>query len=494
MAKTHDSWDTLNQQLRTTFFAYSEALGVLGYVTPIQVRVDMLLQALGTCPAPTVAQQNLLREYRVVAKLYQNASALLKGKACQGPPVALFFSKMPSKRVYHNAKKIGDSMDVKLIALPGWQVNVVNDRVTLYTTPEKGISMEGGPQHRRLIQQHATFHDIRLRGGLRMHPAHFLVKAAVLCEHRHLPENAQRAFTLDTHTTQEFIVVSNTNQWGAAEGILLKKELFPTAQTRLTWNRFVQNLQREFVRQTRQRPSDALHAHAKANVLSEDTRKMHMALVYLSASEKHNEPLLQPDAFFHPLYPFDIRGLIEWCKQYIWAPNKKLALTPLDANDFKVFWAWFGKLVHHIRHNRTLRSLWLEGLIPTLLTSRMAKEIVARQPPGYFVLRFSTSKPNDLVVTYRRQNGSVTTTVVEDRPKHGSVDADAILLYLQRKPMLTHMFVQKLPTRRVEFVPKANVLKQHRLRKLVTTPHPNTNVKQELMLKRPDDYEVVFLP
>lgn len=490
------TWQNDVHRLTTLQYELNNALRQEGMreTNDVLCEIDRTFEHLKTAHSPKQdehdAWMNCVRKMTLYHRMCHNAYDLVHQVTMAGPPVALYFTKMPSKRVYHNAKKIGDSMDVQLLMLPGWSCQP-EVKVTLDTLPKKGIQVYGNNHVQTLAHDRATFHDIHLHGGLRMDPARFCVEAIIILHHPKLKRSV--TFTVEACTPQEFIVVSNTNQWGAAEGILLEKELFQKPHTLIPWDRFIAKLRTEFVRQTRQRFSDTTAAQ---HLVSEQTHKMNMALSKMNLACKlkvKHTTILSPDAYYHPLHSFDVRCLIEWCKQYVWEPQKKLALSPLSRNDFRTFWQWFGKLVHHIRHNRTLRSLWREGLIPTLLTHRMAIETVARQPAGYFVLRFSTSKPNDLVVTYRRQNGQVITTVVEDRPKHGSVDADAILMYLQRKPMLTHMFVQELPQLRAIFVRKEEVLRQHRLRKCLTSPTTKPENSMQILLKRPNDYTLIFL-
>lgn len=65
--------------------------------------------------------------------------------------------------------------------------------------------------------------------------------------------NNHSSTTIESNTSQPFIVITNDCQWEGSEGTLLKNEAF-NDQIEIPWAQFVNILQRHFLKATRQSP------------------------------------------------------------------------------------------------------------------------------------------------------------------------------------------------------------------------------------------------
>jgi len=181
--------------------------------------------------------------------------------------------------------------------------------------------------------------------------------------------NSSSTITVESHTSQPFIVITNECQWEESEGVLLRKEAFGE-QVDIPWPLFANVLQHHFIRATRQ---DAVRP----------TR-------WLSNTDLE---------YIHEKF-FNFLPMI---------PSKS----------YDNFWSWFGKTVKKLRYQRHILPLWQTGLIHGFLSREAVQEILRQQEAGTFLIRFSESNPGEFAVAYRIDEGGP-----DDRIRHYLIRPD----------------------------------------------------------------------
>jgi len=193
----------------------------------------------------------------------------------------------------------------------------------------------------------ATFEDLRFPQGTRLKPVrlHFSVQL----------QFAQSAGTVgvvsaDSEPSHPFVVLTNENQWDVAAGSLLQRDAFGASDS-CPWYHFANTLQIHYLKATRQDCA-------------------------------------------HPQRPLSVSDL-----QYIHAI--KFGKKPVILlREFERFWEWFGKVLHKIRHQRHLSSLWLKGLIYGFIPREAAEQLLRGLEAGTFLLRFSERIAGQFAVAY----------------------------------------------------------------------------------------------
>lgn len=156
--------------------------------------------------------------------------------------------------------------------------------------------------------------------------------------------------TIESNSSQPFVVMTNQKQWEACEGTLLKKDAFGE-RLEIPWPQFANALSKQFLRATKQDPT-------------QPTR-------YLSH------------------YDFEyIRN------KFFGGENS------VTQKDFDAFWSWFGKCVQVLRYQRHIGSLWMSGYIIGFMTRDDVTSALSGQLPGTFLVRFSESNPGQFGIAY----------------------------------------------------------------------------------------------
>jgi len=159
------------------------------------------------------------------------------------------------------------------------------------------------------------------------------------------------AVTVESETSNPFIVITNECQWEEAEGLLIKKEVFGDLPDK-EWAHFANVLQRHFLRATRQDPV-------------KPTRCLSMTdFFYLHEKFFGNAP-------------------------------------KISSKDFESFWSWFGKGMQKLRYQRHLCPLWLSGLLYGLVSRDDVHNALIDAEPGSFLIRLSERHPGSFAVAYR---------------------------------------------------------------------------------------------
>lgn len=79
----------------------------------------------------------------------------------------------------------------------------------------------------------------------------------------------------------------------------------------------------------------------------------------------------------------------------------------INRKSFQIFWDWFGKVIHKLRYQRHLSSLWVKGLVYGMLSRDGVWRFLQNQPIGTFVIRFSESNAGSIAIGYKAFDGSI---------------------------------------------------------------------------------------
>ena len=159
---------------------------------------------------------------------------------------------------------------------------------------------------------------------------------------------------IESSPTEPFIVMTNESQFGESAMKLLKKAAF-VKEEKTSWPCFANYLQIHFLSATRQ-------------TFSEIKR---------------------------PITMFDF--------EYI--RSNYFKEKDVEAESFKEFWKWFGKVLHKIRHQKPVPEMWNTGLIFGFISKEQASLILSKHSVGDFLIRFSEKSPGQFALAYLTNNG-----------------------------------------------------------------------------------------
>eukprot|EP01088_Endostelium_zonatum_P016907 TRINITY_DN4766_c0_g1_i1.p1 TRINITY_DN4766_c0_g1~~TRINITY_DN4766_c0_g1_i1.p1 ORF type:complete len:674 (-),score=142.20 TRINITY_DN4766_c0_g1_i1:59-2059(-) len=162
---------------------------------------------------------------------------------------------------------------------------------------------------------------------------------------------------LVSEESNPFVVITNESQWGEAQGILCKRDIFRGGEE-ATWCRFTNIFNMHFVNSTRQS---------------------------LNSNEEFR-PLSQAD--FNYLHS-------KWFEDRI----------NVSIRAFDKFWGWFKHTLHLLRYQKKmLGGLWRSGLLYGFITKEMVNDALRDQQDGTFLIRFSETKEGSFAVAYKHEN------------------------------------------------------------------------------------------
>jgi len=161
--------------------------------------------------------------------------------------------------------------------------------------------------------------------------------------------------TVTSSKSKSFIVTTNSIQWQASEGMLLKLEAFgdPEAQ-QIPREHFVNTLQIYYLGATRQ------------------------------SGEMPVRPLSSDDLDYVLHYKLSGKAIVQ-------------------PGDFEAFWEWFGAGLEKIRHQKHMSTLFLKGLLYGFISKAKAEALLQNRPDGTFLVRFSDRYPGRFAVAYNAQ-------------------------------------------------------------------------------------------
>lgn len=157
--------------------------------------------------------------------------------------------------------------------------------------------------------------------------------------------------TVESPSSNPFIVITNECQYEESDGTLLKKDSFGN-NTEIPWPMFANKLQRHFLRATRQDPI-------------KPTR-------YLSRHE------------------------LTYIHQNFFGGQAMVSQAAFD-----LFWGWFGKNLQKLRYQRHVCSMWQSGLIYGFISRFQVDEALKNEEAGTFLIRFSERHAGLFAVGYK---------------------------------------------------------------------------------------------
>lgn len=180
---------------------------------------------------------------------------------------------------------------------------------------------------------------------------------------------------ISTPPSRSFIVITNECQYADSSGILFQKDVFEhqwgKPMSHLPWPFFVNSIQHYFLKATRQD-------------LKYPTRG-------LSRRDLH------------------------YFSQFFFSFNLSIERKP-----FQAFWGWFGKVLHKLRYQRYMSTLWIKGLLYGLLSREGVWRFLHDQPVGTFILRFSESNAGSIAIGYKAFDGTIKNYLMKHEDTSGN--------------------------------------------------------------------------
>jgi hypothetical protein len=176
-------------------------------------------------------------------------------------------------------------------------------------------------------------------------------------------------------------VLTNENQWDESTGHLLKRELFqlhPSSPSSFS----ITNTTTTTTTSTTTSSSSSVTQNPnffidRPNLANEITWQRFANLFQLqfirSTRQDKNRPV-------RPLALEDLDYLVE---------QFKFHSRRITQSDFERIWKWIGPILQKLRHQKTLALMWLQGYLYGFVSRTNAEAILLNQPPGTFLLRFS---------------------------------------------------------------------------------------------------------
>jgi hypothetical protein len=167
---------------------------------------------------------------------------------------------------------------------------------------------------------------------------------------------------VESEPSEPLIVITNTKQWGEAEGILLKKDIFK-GRLDVSAQLFSNGVQRHYMQASRQ------------------------------SMMKPTRPL-DPKAFEFFLT----------CK----IGGRQFASSHVvTQKDYDNFWLWFSAVLQKVRYQKYLLPMWTLGLFWGIISKADAEKVLDPFGAGTFLLRFSERSVGSMAVAYKQSQNRV---------------------------------------------------------------------------------------
>mmetsp|Transcript_16692 Transcript_16692/g.23195 ORF Transcript_16692/g.23195 Transcript_16692/m.23195 type:complete len:592 (-) Transcript_16692:663-2438(-) len=273
------------------------------------------------------------------------------------PSFALVILSQPFPDSVKQNKSIDEPVTVKLLTGAKFdsRPNSASVRAEIINVNSKNKKMAVGIENgEKLINAEtgiATFNDLKFPNGTRLKSIRvkFTSKITVQDSKQHIHH-----LSIETNPTNPIVVKTNENQWHEAEGILLKKTAFG-GQLEIYWPRLANWVQRRYLIATKQ--------NLQTPVRPLSSYDLH----YMHRLKFENKPVI-------------------------------------SQKDFDNFWTWFGPLLHKIRYQRHICTLWTRGFIAGFLTREEVDAVLKNEQIGTFLVRFS-ERTEAFVVSYQSSEG-----------------------------------------------------------------------------------------
>eukprot|EP01091_Cochliopodium_minus_P017252 TRINITY_DN6703_c0_g1_i1.p1 TRINITY_DN6703_c0_g1~~TRINITY_DN6703_c0_g1_i1.p1 ORF type:complete len:676 (-),score=161.22 TRINITY_DN6703_c0_g1_i1:31-2058(-) len=249
------------------------------------------------------------------------------------------------------------------------------------------------------------------RSGTNVEPAQiqFSIKGKLI-----LVDGTPIDVSLNTWNPIPIIITTNENQWEKAEGKLIRRALFgdiekpETSKKKVTWYRVMNQIQFFYMRATRQ------------------DEKVMEDVIETEAIDPNSPQCLPKINFTRSLTNSDFQFFYhEKCNT-----QDHMFLT-----DFQMFWEWFGGTCHHYRHNKSIRNLYLQGLIFGFISKETCNSLLTGQRHGSFIIRNSqASNDGSFTIAFLNNQGLIRHSKIE--PKKVAPPYSSLPDYLRDKNQL----------------------------------------------------------
>jgi hypothetical protein len=212
-----------------------------------------------------------------------------------------------------------------------------------------------------------------------------------------------------------FVVVSNEKQWQQAQGSILSARLFPGEEP------------------------GCVSAYEVCNVLQD---------AYLHGIREKN--LADPK---RPLSPQDFL--------YIFNTTLSCGLEgQVSKEQFGVLWKWFGSALTSVRHDKVVLEMWCQGYVMGFVGKGAAEALLRLEPPGSFLLRFSSQAPGVFAIAFTAPEGQAVNHYLMKKTDLNA--SNSLAKFLLTKPYF-HVLLQTVPSFQTpswQRVPKAKALRK----------------------------------
>nr|QYA18279.1 signal transducer and activator of transcription [Clandestinovirus] len=342
-----------------------------------QTRIQTIFSAL--CLPP-----DALRKYEKVKlelhnlseklKLYEDEVKVYVGEKPLADfiPARLVIAEKRNNALYTQRKPFKDRVVLRLEKLPHWTVGATTNCTASLETPCVPVASKDETtvevaalknNEAKWDNGEALFNAIHFGNGFKRQPNRFRFTTTV--EWTVNGKSFQQSITLND--PDQFVVTSNTNQWGESEGNLLQNIL---GTNTISMVAFLNLIHSRFLIQTHKKQTDSGSMRTLAFSDLEWIRN-----------------------WFH-------KHSSEHCIPSPAITNQWQANT----NGFAKFWEWYGQFVYRIRFHKYYRIMWHLGWIVGLLSRTQVEDLLRNALPDTCVLRFSDSHPGRFSVSYTRPN------------------------------------------------------------------------------------------
>lgn len=342
-----------------------------------QSRIHLLFSSV--CLPP-----NALRKYEKVKlglhnlgerlKLYEDEIKVYMGEMpiSEFVPARLVIAEKRNNALYTQRKPFKDRLVVKMEKLPHWTVGTVAPCVASLETPCVQVGIKESTEQADILKMNtaiwgdnnkAEFNAIFFGHGFKRQPNRFRFNTTA--EWSFNGKTYQQAIFVND--PDQFVVTSNTNQWGDSEGNLLQNILGSNVITMVA---LLNTIHSRFLIQTHKKITDISSVRTLSFSDLEWIRNWFHKHAY-------NHHILSPAI-----------------------SNQWQAST----NGFSLFWDWYGQFVYRIRFHKYYRIMWQYGWIIGLVSRDQAENLLRNCVTDTCVLRFSSTQQGRFCISWTREN------------------------------------------------------------------------------------------
>ena len=311
------------------------------------------------------------------------------------PAVALFVERHPFPNVVRQHTQIRED-ELTVCVLTGATVHILNtDDMKARVVVEHAKTQQSGgtstppttePALGNAVQPVRTeslraFFPVKFIEGTRKSPARLTFTLNLSVSQCGSPSPLK--VSLSSEPTPPFLIMTNQRQYEFCERELLIRHAFSNNAKSARWECFVNALQAQFIRSTRQEPCNPVRPLSSH------------ALAYFK------------EQFFHS--------------------DASSTKTMVTRKEVRQFWSWYAYTLQVLRYQRHMAQLWERGLFYGFMSKEDSVALLQHGmpsggscPPGTFVIRFSQSHAGQFAVAYSSGAGRVHHYLVKEHETAGA--------------------------------------------------------------------------